>query len=208
MLDARVEFLLMGLSTGKALRDTGMLFSSKMTHSLNFNRRDGTLFSQFLSNHFPSFAYFSRFNLPIQGSLCKCDTILDDRDHLSFDCPDYESTRNEVREALSTSNISWEQLLSNVSCILKFAEASHLNWSPLSDHSWCISDSLCIPHVADMRCKSHGVIPNLIIIALLHTSRLSVAVRRVPSRPRPRANDWGHVSITECQASFIAYAAA
>lgn len=112
--DHRVTEYLEEFLTGRALTDIGMPFVNKVYPAQFFDRREASLLSQFLSNHFPCGYYFNRFNISDGPHLCSCGEFLDDdRDHLILTCPFFEALRGQLCDSLSIdpSDLNWNHLL-------------------------------------------------------------------------------------------------
>lgn len=61
IFDRQVNAYLEEFENGRALTETNLAFQNKVFPAKLLPRKEGSWVSQFLSNHFPSAAYFERF---------------------------------------------------------------------------------------------------------------------------------------------------
>lgn len=74
LLDARCNDYLQGVDVGQDLR--AFAFCSRLFPAKDLNKKEGSMLSQFLSNHLPSSFYFGRFHIPHSARHCSCLTSL------------------------------------------------------------------------------------------------------------------------------------
>ena len=128
-LDSKTDsYIRTCFDTGRAALLLPLSFQRDHFPSHGLNRKEGSMISQFLSNHFASGTYFSRFELNNDKVLCEHDQ--DSRDHLLFVCDRFESVRSLLCDALEIpiSMLNWEIALSNMSILADFLSGVMYKW--------------------------------------------------------------------------------
>jgi len=129
LANKKVQSYCKDYEAGRGLIRTGIHFSPRSFPAAELERREGSLISQFLCNHFPSKTYLHRFHLlgEESDSICNCKQAEEDRDHLLFGC----SLLAEAREALRSDleeDISWTSILGNPSRLIPFVKSIANLW--------------------------------------------------------------------------------
>jgi len=108
---------------GRAILDLQVQFirGQSITTVFPLERRDAALVTQFISNHFATRSYRTRFNLDIEDLIdnnsdtidqCECGLGPETRDHLMFECPDLEFA--------NLSSEVWKDIVCNPEAFLEF----------------------------------------------------------------------------------------
>jgi hypothetical protein len=63
--------------------------------------------TQFLTNHGSFNAYLHRFTLRDHSRCTHCDALIENAEHIIYDCPEYQEQRNQFIDRLESQEISW-----------------------------------------------------------------------------------------------------
>ena len=87
-------------SIGRQLFNTTPHLSRSIAWTKDLTRKIVALLDQFLFGHYPSNQYLFRFNIRADLGCCWYDAPFDDRNHLLFHCPRFESIQRKFQCAL------------------------------------------------------------------------------------------------------------
>ena len=127
-LNHRMQNFLDEQSFGHTFLDTGFRFSWGTSLLHLFDRLEASIFIQFISDHFPSNAYFCRFSFATQDDSlslsCLSGSGLETRDHLLFERELFEVERIALLRDIKSSadsidQIAWKKLGKCPNALLK-----------------------------------------------------------------------------------------
>lgn len=119
---------------GRAILDMNVRFQRgrSIITVYPYERREASLLTQFISNHFSSRSYRHRFNLETDNLIennhdnmnwCECGLGPEDRDHLMFQCTDLDQARRRLQRQLEIRNLTsecWKKIICNPEPFLEF----------------------------------------------------------------------------------------
>ena len=116
-LDRRVDNILKTATVGRAVLDTNVIFRSGRPMFWKIVERwESCAAAQVFSNHFPASSYFKRFAINSTNTRCSHEATMDHqacRDHLVFQCKEYENVRRLLCQLVGgdIESLSWKRIL-------------------------------------------------------------------------------------------------